>query len=257
MKLKENKFSDQVKSVFLSFVIPALVNVAGMIAWEKDIIPKKDNYFVLYCAVINALCGVLFLLTYRYIIPHLKILRAYGKYEGRWLQIIPDMPERPYEVIDFVFDHKEYKYEMYGINFETNLEDGVDFQAYRFVERAFNNGFYYITDTTAENKNGLGKVSFIKSNYDNLTRAEGYFFDSSNERCSRKYNTILIKCNKKLFQHLGVEYSYLKLNKIPPKALMELCKDFSDRQIDIYNSKQSTNCILSKKMPCKCVKERK
>lgn len=247
MKLRENKMFNQVISVVISFIIPALANYVAMLLWKKGTLPWDGIYFSAYCAIITAICAMLFVIIYYGFMPHFKWFRVFRKYEGRWLQIIPDKPEMPYAIIDFVFDHEDRKYEMYGFNFDKTLEDGTSFQAYKFVERAFNNGFYYITDRTNENKNGLGKISFIKSNYDNLTRAVGYFFDSSNELCSKKYNTIMIKCDKKFLRHIGVEYSYLKLNKIPPKEVMEKCQKFADEQIKIYRKKQRTYNVCCKK----------
>ena len=168
------------------------------------------------------------------ILPLVKPFRAYKKYEGRWLQIIPDLKHRPYSIIDFKFNRRLYRYELHGVNFYEDISGGLNFDAYKFLEKNSKDGFYYITNQTVEFKNGLGKIAFVQNQYDDLIRAEGYFFDSSNDAYSKKYNTIIIKCDKCFYERLGHQYKYIKLKKIPPIELMKLSEFFAKTEIERF-----------------------
>lgn len=163
-------------------------------------------------------------------------MRQLGKYEGRWLEVIPEPPQgnRFFSIIDFTFNQKTLKYQLNGINFYTGFKTGISFEAHKFIERTFKNGFYYITNPTSEHKNGLGKIAFIKPGQDNLTRAEGYFFDSGNGNCSTKYNVILIKCDKKLVKRLNLDYTYKQIEKADSQKVMELLATFANEQKENY-----------------------
>lgn len=240
MGLRESKLLEKIVSVICSSLIPSLINVVTAL-WGIDKYKITNNS--VYIALIG-LIGVLstivaYFFVYR-ILPFLPCMRNLRKYEGIWLQLIPDFPERPYSIITFKYNKLEYKYEFFGINFYEDLRSGINFKAHKFVERTFKDGFYYITNSTSEHKNGLGKIAFIKSNYDNFTRAEGYFFDSGSDDCSKKYHTILIKCDKKFYSSLGINHSYLKIRKIPPIEIMRKAKHFADKEIQNYRHNRNT-----------------
>ena len=139
---------------------------------------------------------------------------------------------------------------MLGFNFAKNLDSGVEFKAFKFVERTFRDGFYFITNQTSEHKNGLGKIAFVKSNFDNLTRAIGYFFDSGSDSCSRKYDTILIKCDKHFYEHLGRQYRHINPKEITPKEIAEISQELVSQEKEKYHtnktahSKQRGKCNL-------------
>ena len=220
-------------SVTCSAGIPAFVNFIAILLFYRQ---GKNNfdYILLIAALISVILTLICMIALHNILPRFQKFRPYRKYEGQWLQIIPELKERPYSIIDFMYNKDLRKYELHGINFFDDLSDGVSFDAYRFVERTFKDGFYYITNQTTENKNGLCKIGFVQSNYDELTRAEGYFFDSSSEKCSRKYNTILIKCDKIFYEHLDSKYKYMKVEKIPPMQIMEMSKCLVDKELEKY-----------------------
>ena len=232
---------EKIGSAFISLVIPAIINYLIV-----RYLPECDSWLELqqeYSSALSALLTAVMTFVVLWIIYRIKInfprFREFGKYEGRWLQIIPDFVSRPYSIIDFEYNKELEKYELHGINFYSDIEKGgIIFNAYRFVERSFRDGFYYITNHTSENKNGLGKLGFIKSNYDNLTRAEGYFFDSSNESMSRKYNTIMIKCDKAFFEHINKPFlSVVKSNNLSPIEIVKASKEFADNEITCYRQK--------------------
>lgn len=238
-------------TILCSSGIPAIVNIVGVKLFYKQ---SEDNfdYILLWSAFIGVILTIAVTTILHNILPRFKFFRSFKDYEGQWLQIIPDSKARPYSIIDFTYNKELHKYELYGVNFYEDLSKCINFEAYRFVERTFRDGFYYITNQTSENKNGLGKIGFIKSNYDNLTRAEGYFFDSSSDDFSVKYNTILIKCDDAFFEFLDSKFRYAKISNIPPIEIMKLSKEFARKEIDSYNNihkKQPEMCPTNN--PCK------
>lgn len=178
----------------------------------------KDEFIGAIFAVISGLSCWLFLKCRSFFRTRFRRYRHLGKYEGRWLQIIPGF-SRPYSIIDLRYNKELQKYELFGTNFYPGFQDSVHFSAYRFIERTFRNGFYYITNYTSENKNGLGKLRFVESSYDRLIRADGYFFDASDDTYAEKHNTILIKVDtnflKRIVPEITDEESPLKNLEYP------------------------------------------
>ena len=248
MGLREDKFWAQAFSAFCTSIPPAVANLLLSIFWD-DISKSKVPIVVFIIVLIETFSVILAYATFYKLLPLIPFLRAFHKYEGRWLEIIPNPPSgRKYSIIDFKFNYKTLKYELKGVNFHKGFKTGVDFQAYRFIERTFKNGFYYITNPTTEHKNGLGKISFVELEIDNLLRAEGYFFDSDSGRCSRKYDTWLIKFDKKFFEKIRDEYmkkddknkykSHKQFSKECPQKLMGYCKKFAEEQVQDYNNQK-------------------
>lgn len=238
--LKINLPISKLISLVCSSGIPAIVN---LIVFKIFYNTENLDYILAVTTIMSFALSIIFTIIIYNLLPQIKFFRAYKKYEGKWLQIIPESVEKPYSIIDFVYKKDLQKYELHGINYFEDLSDGISFDAYRFVERTFKDGFYYITNQTSEYKNGLCKIGFIQSNYDNLTRAEGYFFDSSNEGCSKKYNTIIVKCDKSFYEHLGAQYKYMNINDIPPIEIIKLSKKFADEEIQKYKSHNKTTNI--------------
>lgn len=239
MGLREDKFWEKLCSAALSSLFPAIFEFVGILL--LDLFSDVDNnpLFLALVAILSAICMMLSYLIYYKILPKFKGLRELGKYEGRWLQIIPESSERPCSIIDFTYNKASLKYEMLGFNFTKNLDSGVEFKAFKFVERTFRDGFYFITNQTNEHKNGLGKIAFVKSNFDNLTRAIGYFFDSSSDNCSRKYDTILIKCDKHFYEHLGPQYRHINADEMTPIEIAEISKELVDKEIQKYQTNKN------------------
>lgn len=213
--------------------IPAIFTTI-VIESNNNINTILKTILVIFGYVLSAIIFVLSRKICLRIIPRTRPLR---QYEGQWLQIIPELKERPFSVITISF-RGEYKgYHLCGTNYSKDMKKEVCFDSNKFVETNTGNGFYYITNTTSEYKNGLGKISFIDSNHDHLTRAIGYFFDSSKDSCSKKYNTILIKCDKKFFCELGYAYSNIKIKKLKHNDIMILGRKFAYNELNKNNEK--------------------
>lgn len=178
--------------------IPAIITFGAICVYERC-----DEKFLAIIACVNAFVCLLILLLLSNILIRCKAFRKYKEYEGKWIQIIPEFEERPVSIIDFIYSTKENHYILKGINFQKNSPTGVPFYADKIVDRKSGQGFYYITNYTREQKNGLGKIGFIQTNVDDFFRAEGYFIDVSDGQCTKKYDTILIKYDKNFIKKVS------------------------------------------------------
>lgn len=240
---------NDLRSSLCSTFIPALINVIAMFV----IIRKNkysDSYYSLIWPLVSSIITLFAILILHNLLPRYKLFRPFSKYEGRWLQIIPDF-KRTVSIIDFEYNKKNYQYEMKGFNFTSDKKSGIGFSAHKFIERDYHDGFYYITNHTIEQRNGLGKIGFLETNYDGLIRAEGYFFDSDGkDECSKKYNTIMIKCDENFSKVLFPEYGKnINIEKIPPSTIVEKSSDFIEKEITSYKEQ-----IVSNEMQksCRC-----
>lgn len=247
MGLRENKLGAKILSAICSSLIPAIIYLLAACIWRKW--DTDDTLFTAFWTVVGVLGMILSYIIFYAVLPRIKFFRNFKEYEGRWLEIIPDLKNRPCSIIDFTFNQSSMKYEMIGFNFNSDLASGVEFTAYKFIERTFKDGFYFITNRTSECKNGLGKISFIKSNFDTLTRAEGYFFDSGSDNCSKKYDTILIKCDDEFFNSIGTRYRHMNAKNTLPIEIVRISKNFVDEEIRKYDKNRISHSPVT--CPCK------
>lgn len=243
MKRNITLSTEKIISVIVTTLIPAGTNlfVTFLICYfNGESFDVISSIIAMGGALLSALS--IFLL-YNYL-PKAKRLRPFWKYEGKWLQIIPDF-KRPVTIFELKYDKQKMQYKMLGINFKLDglYENGVEFTVHKIVERDYNDGFYYITNPTIEHKNGLGKVSFFETNFDDLVRAEGYFFDSDGkDNCSKKYRTIMIKCDSNFFEKICPDTGALfDINKISPQKILTLSQDFVSQEINIYKKRPSVS----------------
>ncbi len=226
----------RILTVTATSLIPSLLIFLYNYCYLKDADSASTAWLGVITAAIS--CGCLWI-GYR-LLPLFPFFRPFRKYEGRWLQIIPEKEERPISVINFKF--KNNKYILTGYNFNEQCNSGLEFKSDKFIKRDHYEGFYYITGCSIEQTNSLGKIGFIENNVDNLTRAEGYFFDSSNSNCSRKYHTIMIKCDKNFFMQIQPLLQKVNYKKLPEKMVAEMSWDFAKQEIEAYNQQQSSKC---------------
>lgn len=223
--LKTTDAGKNFTSIILSTVIPAGI---GYLIFRFD-----ETISPFFSALISAVVAIIAFVIFYYVLPLFNWFRPFRKYEGRWIQIIPNSP-RPLSIVNFKYKKWEQEYELSGFNFTEDCETGIEFVAHKFIKRDHYAGFYYITDYTWEQKNGLGKIGFISNNIDGLTRAEGYFFDASNDSCSKKYDTIMIKCDKKFFRFVNPTLCDAEFKKFPEKTVAEMSLDFVQKEINKY-----------------------
>ena len=233
----ENKGFD-----FIVFLLPAMVHMIIVYVAMKFEIDLVDN------AMNDALVGFLgsgVTFGFQWILLKLsrKIRknRAYGKYEGRWLQVIPEREYFPYTIYDFRYNKKEEKYEIEGYNFCKNPDvDGRKFKAYRLLERSKHDGYYYITDRTQSGTIGMGKLYYDdEGRADGFTRAHGFFCDVDNGPDAKKYDTRMIRCDEAFCMKL-VDHPRDAKRKAKKLAMMSMhdamleCQAIADQEIETY-----------------------
>lgn len=243
--LKVSDFVKDARDLICSSIVPAAVNlIIFLIFWKKL---DENELFSLAFAIITLIIAFIAFLVSNIIFSRHKRFRAYREYEGRWLQIIPES-DYNVSIIELKYLRRSHQYVLTGLNFNTTNDNSISFIANKFVKRDNNDGFYYITNYTFQHKNSLGKIGFINDNIDNLTRAEGYFFDASTEQCSRKYNTIMIKCDKKFFSCIKPSYSEINFEKIPAIEIVKMSKDLINKEISVYKEQID---LSKKRIMCK------
>lgn len=236
---------DKLITIICTAIVPAIINLIATIIIIR-LYGEVSQTIAATLVVVTSVISALLILIAQHWLPTLKYFRPFKKYEGRWLQIIPDF-ERPISIVDLKYDRRSDRYLLKGFTLILHIETGINFTAHKFIERDYHDGFYYITNHTTEYKNGLGKIGFIETNYDGLIRAEGYFFDAEGiNNYSQKHNTIMIKCDKNFFFKINpTESTYLNLEKIHPRKIAEMSKEFVEKEISIFNKK--INVTIDKK----------
>ncbi|MBQ7099835.1 MAG: hypothetical protein IJO05_08965 [Oscillospiraceae bacterium] len=227
---------------FIAFLLPAIVHAVIVYVAMKFEIDLVDN------AWNDALVGILgAFITFGFQVILLKFsrkirkYRAYGKYEGRWLQVIPEREHFPYTIFDFKYNKEEEKYEIEGYNFCNRPDvDGRKFKAYRLLERSKHDGYYYITDRTQSGTIGMGKLYYDdEGRADGFTRAYGFFCDVDNGPDAKKYETRMIRCDEAFCKKLvdrprDAKRKAKKLAKMSMQEAMLECRTIADQEIDIY-----------------------
>lgn len=251
---------DELLSNVCSTLIPAIINVVAV----YFIMDLQQEITKIILSLVSAVLTFCLIIILHNVLPKFKFFRPFKHYEGRWLQIIPDFESRNLSIIDFNYDKRNNQYLLKGFNFNTESSDeklkgGVAFTAHKFIERDYHDGFYYITNHTIEQKNGMGKIGFTEINYDGLTRAAGYFFDASgNEVEAKQYNTILIKCDKYFARKIyGEKARYTDISKIPPNELCNDVRAFVNDEIAVYAQSRKNSCgVKSRCQFCNCNKQK-
>lgn len=191
-----------IRTLAISIITP-IITYLGVAFYNylcsNNIIQCSQNIDIV-CTIMSII-GCVFSVVIGIVIEHNlfkhRAFRKHARYEGKWIEIIPDFPERPITVCSYEYNSQKDEYLFYGENFYNNSERGLEFSANKFI---FENGFYYITEQTKEQVSGVGKVTFNRSNTDGLTRAEGYFFDIANASGTKKHETIMIKYDESYFK---------------------------------------------------------
>lgn len=111
--------NDLVSSICSTF-IPAVINVLIIFFYLKK--SKNINSFYSYLIPLaSSIITIFIIIILHNLLPRCKHLRPFSKYEGRWLQIIPEF-KRQVSIIDFEYNKKNHHYQMKGFNF-TNYKE--------------------------------------------------------------------------------------------------------------------------------------
>lgn len=104
--LKINDASKNLISIMLSSVIPAGI---GYFIFQLD-----EEISPLFSAIISAVVAIIAFVIFYGVLPLFKWFRPFRKYEGRWIQIIPNSP-RPLAIVNFKYKKFEQQYELRGL----------------------------------------------------------------------------------------------------------------------------------------------
>lgn len=152
---------------FINFVLSKVIaNIS-----DTDVFPLLISNVI--CSII--ICFIYYIHEYR----RREQLRDYKKYEGRWIQYIPDS-SRNIAICELRFDGNIYHFDGTNYTQGRHIEE-VTFTSYRFIADK-DNSFFFITDAIIENnitikEEGFGKIGTIRENSDGILAANGYFFD--------------------------------------------------------------------------------
>ncbi|MBR6408404.1 MAG: hypothetical protein IKS19_07495 [Clostridia bacterium] len=131
-----------------------------------------------------------------YLIYSTKPFRQYRKYEGIWIQIIPDLQRR---ISVCRLEYKNGCYQFNGINYNEDGSSNVKFFTEKFVDDG-KSGFFYITTSSQEHEpQGYGRVYSISNTDKGYYTAVGYFFDVPTRNDRFLYRTNMIKFDKKFY----------------------------------------------------------
>lgn len=217
-----------IRTVSISVIVPMLSYYISCLYTET----QKENKSFTMSTVIACIIALVIDAAIEYNLYRIPCFRKFHKYEGKWIEIIPDFPERPVAVCDYVFLTDKYQYKYKGTNYNLENYRAVTFEAEKFIINHNKNGFYYITNETKEKANGFGEITFTGNNIDGLTRAEGYFFDVSNRSQVIKHEVVMIKYDEAYFKKLGVS-NYEDPEKFTNKEIIERSKEIIEEEIAI------------------------
>lgn len=176
----------------------------------------------------------MFLFIYFKVIPRLKFLGVYGKYEGCWIEIIPDFP-RSISICRIYYKDGEYHFD--GTNYGLDNHDPVKFQSQKIVVSEKDEFFYISKSNQQHLPVGFGKVYCISNSNGEYYTANGYFVDVCSTGDSTMHNTKMIKFEEKFYNSFLV----LKPGENPKKFTD---KEIYDHVKDYIKSKYKTECNL-------------
>lgn len=216
-----------IRTVSISVIVPILSYYISCFSTRTQEEGAYTRATVIACIIALVIGAIIEYNLYR-----IPCFRKFHKYEGRWIEIIPDFPERPVAICDYIFLTDKYQYKYKGTNYNLKNYKSVTFEAEKFITNHNKNGFYYITNETKEKANGFGEITFAGNNIDGLTRAEGYFFDVTNQYQVVKHEVIMIKYDEAYFKKIGV-LSYEDPRKFTNKEIIERSKGIIEEEIAI------------------------
>ena len=172
---KRNTFSELILPLAIT-IIPSILSYIGYRLYS-DVKDLKIDVLVCFVAYIFSaiiVCALCFF------IERIFVRRIYKKYEGIWIQYIPDFT-RKIAVCELKYTNGSYHFS--GINYGDSSTDYTLFESEMFIE----NGpcsFYYITSAHEQFKpeeiQGFGKVYNITKQNNNVYECQGFFFDVVN-----------------------------------------------------------------------------
>lgn len=192
--MKDLKNTRQLVNAMILSIVPILLISIGRIILGDNMFTTTSITLTICAYLFSALCIFLF----NKYISHAKYFRCLKKYEGRWVEIIPDFP-REISICKISFANDGYHF--YGTNYSNSTNETVEFKSRKlFINE--NNEFFYITQSDQiPRPEGFGKVySFSKSD-EGFYKAKGYFVDVSVQEKPVIHKTFMIKFDSDFYDH--------------------------------------------------------
>lgn len=230
-------FTELILPFLIAFVPTSISYIAfKYISTNNDI--EKELLLVFDVYVISF---ILIFLIYHF---HGRIFgRMYRKYEGMWMQYIPDF-DKKIAVCELYYYGGTYHFS--GTNYGSDENDYTMFETSMFVGNGASS-FYYITTAhdhlKPEEIEGFGKVYNISKQRSNVYEARGFFFDVRNaDRPTHEkalQRTFLFKIDDDFIRHHKIHGSiYDKRNCIIKRIFNcngKYCRIKKKARNEIYN----------------------
>lgn len=224
--MMNSKQYDFIKYLVRTLSISIVPPIISMVF--KNTYPNNDRKYI-WGIIIGCVMALIINVFIEYNLLHIKFLRKYSKYEGKWIEIIPEFNGKSITVCHIEYNYKNNIYKFYGKNYYDGEKQGTDFISEKLI--IDNNGFYYVTNPLKDKINCFGEVIFNKNNVDGLIRADGYFYDIKNNSFSGMNETIMIKCNKSFCKKINF-HSYKTFKKFTDIQIINNSKDFLKEEIE-------------------------
>lgn len=201
----------------LSSMVMAIVPVVIMAISQLLLGDAITSNGIIVTIIAYIICAVILFAINRFL-PKVPVFRSFRKYEGCWIEIIPNF-ERTISICDFYFKDGTYHYD--GVNFENDYKNPVVFKSIKFMENE--DGFYYVTSTAQTVKyEGMGKVTFYKSGKNEVQKGKGFFIDVLNNPTISE--TIMLKFNKKFYNEYMPGIGFHKIKKMNKTQIYKTIK---------------------------------
>lgn len=227
--MKDIKNIKEVASALIIAVVPIVVfSIASkIIGSEQSALEKSIVNVIAYL-----LCFIFIYLFNKFIV-RIKQFRTFKKYEGRWIEIIPNFSRN---ISICKLEYKNGKYHFSGDSYGESINRSIHFESREFIEGS-NNSFFYISKSNlVPSPEAFGKVFDFSNSDEGFYKASGYFVDVSSEENPTLHKTIMIKFDSDFYDyHLN-----LSRNKNPEvfssREVYENVKEYVETHYDMENA---------------------
>ncbi|MBR0414603.1 MAG: hypothetical protein IJI67_06005 [Clostridia bacterium] len=214
MKIKKY-FVDILTAVVIS-IFPLLLSEVITCCFSNSLSEKNRIWVIVISYAICALI-VYFINLF---LPKIKLFRRYRKFEGIWIEFIPEFP-RKITICKIYYHNGEYHFD--GRNFRDKNEV-VGFKS--VVMAGKDDKLFYVTDTTkAVDYEGFGKMKFEPMVRNSIILGTGYFIDVKSNIPASVIETEMVKIDKCFCETYLRGITYKKLKTMSYADIYELVKN--------------------------------
>ena len=226
MNLSNNK---QILNSVIIAIIPVILMMIAERHIPSDLYLNNKYVFNLIIYLISAI--IIYLInTHLY---KLKIFRDYKKYEGKWVEFIPDYSGE-ISICELTFTKDGYVYE--GKNYRNGFENPLPFSSKEFVCHK-KNEFYYVIESSTYSVDGynpdegFGKVVFDSNNTDGFYKGHGYFIDLW-PKAEEIKTTKMIKFDKNFWMNNLNLTNSMNPNKFTDREIYEQMQNYIKNRLE-------------------------